>query len=284
MQCSYCRAWNEEENHRCHRCGRRVDAHALRPIPRPAQEFQISGAAAHARDLDAEVHEPAPRIEPAQRGIYDDQPSLFSHAPKVVPIPTLTPVRAAGPTPKKARPSGPRGTGHRKHDDNQSLLEFEIPSTPPRHALRTSVEAVIFCDAPVAIPAHRILATVVDTSMILFAVGIFVVLCWFAGGELAFNKQTLPLLGTAVVLFALFYHALWCLANGDTIGMRAARLRLVDFDGRRPTRAMRGMRLGMSLISISAAGLGLLWALVDEESLTWHDHATKTFPTLDHHR
>ena len=27
------------------------------------------------------------------------------------------------------------------------------------------------------------------------------------------------------------------------------------------------------------AGLGLLWALVDEESLTWQDHISHTFPT-----
>jgi hypothetical protein len=24
----------------------------------------------------------------------------------------------------------------------------------------------------------------------------------------------------------------------------------------------------------------LLWALADEEKLTWHDHMSKTFPTL----
>jgi hypothetical protein len=24
----------------------------------------------------------------------------------------------------------------------------------------------------------------------------------------------------------------------------------------------------------------LVWALVDEESLTWHDHISKTFPTI----
>ena len=29
-----------------------------------------------------------------------------------------------------------------------------------------------------------------------------------------------------------------------------------------------------------SAGLGLLWSLADEESLTWHDHMSKTFPTI----
>jgi hypothetical protein len=26
--------------------------------------------------------------------------------------------------------------------------------------------------------------------------------------------------------------------------------------------------------------MGLIWALVDEDSLTWHDHISSTFPTL----
>jgi hypothetical protein len=33
-------------------------------------------------------------------------------------------------------------------------------------------------------------------------------------------------------------------------------------------------------LSFCAGGIGLLWALVDEEKLTWHDHISKTFPTL----
>ena len=33
-----------------------------------------------------------------------------------------------------------------------------------------------------------------------------------------------------------------------------------------------------SLLS-ACPGLGLVWALVDEENLTWHDHISKTFPT-----
>jgi hypothetical protein len=35
----------------------------------------------------------------------------------------------------------------------------------------------------------------------------------------------------------------------------------------------------MGLLSIAAAGLGLIWALTDEERLTWHDMATQTFLT-----
>jgi hypothetical protein len=27
-------------------------------------------------------------------------------------------------------------------------------------------------------------------------------------------------------------------------------------------------------------GLGMFWALMDEEGLTWHDHMSRTFPTV----
>jgi hypothetical protein len=34
-----------------------------------------------------------------------------------------------------------------------------------------------------------------------------------------------------------------------------------------------------SFLSYTVGGLGLVWALVDEEQLAWHDHISKTFPT-----
>ena len=33
-------------------------------------------------------------------------------------------------------------------------------------------------------------------------------------------------------------------------------------------------------IALLAAGIGMLWALVDEDGLTWHDHISGTFPTI----
>lgn len=160
------------------------------------------------------------------------------------------------------------------------MLEFEVPSSPlAGRMLRTSVEAVIYCDAPVAQPIHRVLAAAIDISMIVVALGLFLATFCLSGGEIILNHQTIPLfLGIGVVL-ALFYHFLLCLAGGDSAGMRLAHLRLVNFDGHTPAREERAYRLAASSLSILALTLGLLWALVDEESLTWHDHISKTFPT-----
>jgi len=56
-------------------------------------------------------------------------------------------------------------------------------------------------------------------------------------------------------------------------------MRLVNFDGRPPNRAQRMRRMAAGVLSMLSAGLGLIWVLVDEENLAWHDHISKTFPT-----
>ena len=123
------------------------------------------------------------------------------------------------------------------------------------------------------------MAAALDGSMILIATAIFGIIFYLAGGQVTLSAKTLPVLAAVVAAFVIFYEVLWCLAGGDTAGMRWARLTLVDFDGQRPRRKQRLYRLASGILSLLAAGIGLLWALVDEETLTWHDHISKTFPT-----
>jgi uncharacterized RDD family membrane protein YckC len=206
------------------------------------------------------------------------QPSLFRDVlggSKVIPIPTLTPLRV--PSEHEPRRAPPRQTGRqpRRPVGAQQSLEF---SDPRNVGFAPSNEQIV-CDAPVASPVHRLLSAAFDASMIMIAVGLFLAVFVLAGGGLVLNRQTIPLLAGVVVVIALFYRFLWCIAGGDTPGMRFAGLRLVDFDGRAPDRDQRGVRQVASLLSIGSAGLGLVWALVDEENLTWHDHISKTFPT-----
>jgi uncharacterized RDD family membrane protein YckC len=145
------------------------------------------------------------------------------------------------------------------------------------------LEAVIYCDAPVALPAHRGLAMALDTSMILIALGLFVITFQLAGGAIVLNGQTIPLFAGIAAVFGFFYHFLFCIANGDTPGMCWTGLQLLNFDGHRPDRDQRAYRLVAKCLSVLAAGLGLLWALVDEEKLTWHDHMSRTFPSPRRH-
>jgi uncharacterized RDD family membrane protein YckC len=195
--------------------------------------------------------------------------------PKVIPIPTFTPVRSMEREEKPRPPRRPPSRAKRVADSQQS---FEL--TGNANALGTKVEAVVCCDAPVALPVHRMIAAAFDISMILAASGLFLAIFFIAGGVMAFSRHNMPFFAAVVVLLALFYRFLFCIADGDTPGHRFAGLRVVDFDGRKPDREQRGLRQLASLLSLVSVGLGLVWALVDEESLTWHDHISKTFPTV----
>jgi uncharacterized RDD family membrane protein YckC len=186
----------------------------------------------------------------------------------------------------EARTVQPRTPGSRANlgarrggDSPQSQQSLDFRGAAGNSRLGTEVEAVIYCDAPVALPVHRLMAAAVDGSMIAIAMALFTAIFYLSGGHIVESKQTAPLLAAVVGAVALFYRLLWCLADGDTPGMRFAGLRLVNFDGRRPDRDQRGVRQAAYLLSLLSAGLGLVWALVDEENLTWHDHISKTFPT-----
>jgi len=242
-----------------------------------------------------------PAGKPAEQVVY--QPSLFrdvSNGPRVIPIPTLTPVRPRvnpewerenrerDDSAQRRRASRPQNTaprnGSSRTDPQQSLDFYGAHGGQPK--LGTPVEAVIYCDAPVALPAHRSIAAMFDAAMVLLGVGLFLGIFVLVLGLLQSGSGIVSLnAGNAIVflsiagVIALFYRFLWCVGNGDTPGMRFAGLRLVDFDGRVPDRERRGMRQVAGLLSVISAGLGLVWALVDEENLTWHDHISKTFPT-----
>jgi uncharacterized RDD family membrane protein YckC len=176
-----------------------------------------------------------------------------------------------------SRPAESRLAARRVADSQQSL-DFRAGAAHD-HSLGMEVEAVIYCDAPVALPVHRLMAAVADASMVAIALGLFLAVFSLSGGRIVFTKASaLLFLGVAAAV-AFLYRLLWCLGDGDTPGMHLVGLRLVDFDGRRPARDQRIVRLAASILSLASAGLGLLWALVDEENLTWHDHISKTFPT-----
>lgn len=231
------------------------------------------------------------------------QASLFAHKPasKVIPFESFAPGRSEplarpgtveapprslapkAPTAKPQAPAAKSATRRGSATQNseiQSALDF-LPAAPPApRTLKTTVEAVIYCDAPVATPIHRLIAASVDISMVLIGFSLFLGTFYLGGGELELSPMTTGVLGLSFLLVTLFYGVLWLLARSETFGMRALQLRLTNFDGFPPDPSQRLLRFAGTCLSFCSAGLGLLWALADEESLTWQDHMSKTFPTF----
>jgi uncharacterized RDD family membrane protein YckC len=275
MECRYCQTANATEEHRCRRCGRRLrmgPAYTANSAAAPLLEYEtveVSTPSLRAVSRTEAHAEPS-----APRRAITYQPSLFTsqELPLVVPFESISRVSAQPPA-RHPQPSAPRQR-RRKAIPGQQSLEFT-------HAARSAkpADGVIYCDAPVAIPAHRAMAAALDASVVLIALAVFAVVFHLAGGTVVLNAKNAPMFLGVTLGVAIFYRLLWCFANGDTAGQKWTRLRLVNFDGQAPTRTQRFCRTASGFLSLMAAGIGLLWGLVDEETLTWHDHISKTFPT-----
>jgi uncharacterized RDD family membrane protein YckC len=61
-----------------------------------------------------------------------------------------------------------------------------------------------------------------------------------------------------------------------TLGMRAWKIRLVRTDGGPVSWPACLLRFMVALVSVSALGLGILWALADIDKRCWHDLAART--------
>ena len=82
-----------------------------------------------------------------------------------------------------------------------------------------------------------------------------------------------------VAVIGIFYGYFW-VCGGQTLGMRAWRLRLLREDGDplRPRDAL--LRLLWATISLMPLGVGFLWMLVDSNRLTLYDRLSHTRPVM----
>ncbi|NPU94616.1 MAG: RDD family protein [Gammaproteobacteria bacterium] len=92
-------------------------------------------------------------------------------------------------------------------------------------------------------------------------------------------KQLLPFTLLPLLLMGTFtFYSWFWLHGGQTLGMRAWRLQVVDahLDGRSVNLLQCLSRFLMALISLSTFGLGYLWVLVSPSGDTWHDSLSGT--------
>lgn len=125
--------------------------------------------------------------------------------------------------------------------------------------------------------SFRLMAGLVNGSLVMVA---FVA----AAMAIAFSVKSLPSpraieVGAvaALALIAFLYHFLFYAFSKSTPGMRYAGVSLCTFEGMNPTRAQRFGRLAAMLLSVVPLGLGLMWAIFDEDRLTWHDRLSQTY-------
>src|SRR6266571_927747 len=161
MTCTYCGSRYSHEETRCHRCGRK-----------PGDTLSgVYPAAMSSGNL-------APQLQPVARQVTAEPPTrpadlaravqvpLFREraTSNVIPIETYAPPRPRPAAPKVAKPLARRASRVSAYQEKLDLLP-SAPAAPKK--LSTTVEAVIYCDAPVAHPLHRAIAAALDWSMVL---------------------------------------------------------------------------------------------------------------------
>lgn len=123
----------------------------------------------------------------------------------------------------------------------------------------------------------RRLACMLYESLLLFAVGFAASWLYFfaSGGRGAEGAGRTLLQLFLLAVFAAYF--LWCwLRGGQTLAMKAWRIRLVSGDGHRVTAPAALRRFVLALVLVPLAGASVIWALFDRERQFLHDRLAGT--------
>ena len=164
---------------------------------------------------------------------------------------------------------GPGWSGMELDEEPQQEIAYPEATPAYGHEARPLPES-----APLN---HRVLAAIVDFSLIgtIFLVSGFIV----SSTASALPSMKVAEFGSvaALALVALLYHLAFFTVSSATPGMRYARLYLSTLDGRQPSLKKRCFRAGALLLSLIPMGLGVVWAILDENRFCWHDHLSGTY-------
>jgi len=126
---------------------------------------------------------------------------------------------------------------------------------------------------------RRIAAMLYDGLLIvalLFVVDAMAVgiVAWSTGDAQALPDRAL-VQALAVLSIVGFFCVFW-LKSGQTLGMQAWRIKLVDFNGATPSLGKALLRCAGAALSLLCLGVGYLWCLVDRNKRYWHDYLSRT--------
>jgi uncharacterized RDD family membrane protein YckC len=310
MHCQYCGLINGEDDHRCLRCGRRITGTVIAAPQSYIGATALAMSASPAPETEREVA-PARAQAPAQTPLFDspvfDAQPNSSH--KVIPFEEIQRQAASrqalsqpAPAPRVAEPKPPAAQPRPSvkktaplsglAGKSQGNLDFQPNATQGERILATGVPAQVYGEGHVAPPMRRLMAGAMDVSMVLLGFGAFAGAARIAGIYLASSaaagevpgpgfgtgKTLWITMAAAIVLISLLYGLIFAIARRETSGMNWTQLQLVTFDGSSLEGRDRAIRFVSAWLSYCSGGLGLLWALADEENLTFHDHISKTYP------
>ncbi len=269
----------------------------------PALPEMRAGIRRFAEDRALESEELA---ELEQEIAFRRAPEFVDHILETLPLPAnLIEFPRELVAARKARPRLAEGPLRDELPPQPQLRIFEVEpehiSTEPVAAEQVVTEAPVWqgmlLDAPraAALPqpgvamagamdiapvSRRLMAAMVDGCCVGVAlIGFATVASYISGPRL--QAMSKPMLATALVfafaIAALLYELLFFSLNEGTPGMRYARIGLCTFTDANPTRKQMRRRVLAQMLAACPLGLGLLWVLLDDDRLGWHDRISRMY-------
>lgn len=130
---------------------------------------------------------------------------------------------------------------------------------------------------PVASIDDRRIAGLTDFACLLFAYGGFLALFGSLGGQFTLSKLSAAVCIATLAVVYIQYFGLFTVFGGATPGMMLRGLHVVSFDGEPPTPRQMLLRTVGYIFSACTFFLGFIWAMWDEDCLTWHDRLSRTY-------
>ena len=115
-------------------------------------------------------------------------------------------------------------------------------------------------------------------AMLYDSLLIFAVLFFATAIALVLNRgeaiESSPLFSLYLLFILFSFYAWFWHRSGQTLGMRAWKIRIVSESGGNPGWGSSYLRLAFALVSILCLGLGYFWRLF--KPYTWHDKLSQT--------
>jgi uncharacterized RDD family membrane protein YckC len=122
---------------------------------------------------------------------------------------------------------------------------------------------------------RRLAALGYDSLLLGGVLIVFTFTVFFARGARGVPPGTLWFQLSLAAVVGLFYCSFWT-HGGQTLGMRAWRIRLVREDGGRVGWGRALVRFLAAWVAVLPLGLGYWWSLFDPQRRCWHDRLSRT--------
>jgi uncharacterized RDD family membrane protein YckC len=263
--------------------------------PEPEPEPPMAEPAIDQPELSAEPVSAEPHYDPD----FDfDRPRIYVPAPpnpgttdaqgNVIVFPTQPTYQAEPPVYELAEPMMDRPRILDVPEDAMPMptiqgplftdiqLDAEEPEEPVVHR-------PVQIDVPlqVALVGQRLYAAVIDFLFVLCGFAVFGAVAWKIMPDLPNGKLALVAPFAILAVLWLAYQYMFIAYAGETPGMQVANMSLVTFEGERPDFRRRRQRALSMIVSLLSGGVGFGWALLDPDTLCWHDSISRTYVTQD---